>query len=175
MEMNLKLYTQSESNKKFSAKDIVVTAVLAALLFSVQVGLSFLPNIELVSLLIIIYTLIFKEKAFYAIYIFAFLEGAVYGFGVWWVMYLYVWTILYAVTYLFRRNRSVILWAVISGFFGLSFGALCAIPYFITGGIGAGIAWWVSGLLFDVVHGAGNFVVVLVLYKPIFCILEKLS
>jgi len=171
--MNLKLYTQSENNKKFSAKDIVVTAVLAALLFAVQIGLSFLPNIELVSLLIIIYTLIFKEKTIYAIYIFAFLEGVAYGFGVWWFMYLYVWTILYAVTYLFRRNQSVILWAVISGFFGLSFGALCAIPYFITGGIGAGIAWWGSGLLFDVVHGAGNFVVVLVLYKPIFYILDK--
>ncbi len=154
---------------------LVVAALLAALLFTVQVALGFLPNIELVSLMVILFTLVFGRLTVYAIYAFALLEGLMYGFGIWWVMYLYVWTILYLIVVLFKKNESVILWAVISAFFGLSFGALCAIPYAVAGGIGAGIAWWSAGIMFDITHAIGNFVVTLVLFKPLYYVLEKLK
>ena len=76
------------------AKDLAVVSLLGAAMFVVQVALAALPNVELVSLLVIVGTLAFRRRAVYAIYVFAILEGLVYGFGVWWVMYLYVWTIL---------------------------------------------------------------------------------
>lgn len=155
-------------------RDIAIIAMLSTVLFVAQVMLSFIPNIELVTLLIIVYTLVLGHKTIFTIYIFAVLEGLVYGFGIWWVMYLYVWTILYFVVRAFRKQKSVVVWALIGGFFGLTFGALCSIPYFFAGGIGAAIAWWASGLLYDVLHGIGNFIVILVLFKPLRGVMEKL-
>ena len=155
-------------------RDLVIIAMMAAMLFVVQVALSFIPNIELVTLLVMIYTLVLGRKTIFAIYVFALLEGLFYGFGVWWFMYLYVWTILYVIVRIFRRQENIVIWSLIGGAFGLSFGAMCSIPYFIAGGIGAGIAWWIAGLPYDILHGIGNFVVILVLFKPIRSVIEKL-
>jgi len=160
---------------KITTRDVVELALLTALLLVVQVGLAFLPNIELVSLLIMIYTLVLGRKTLYIIYSFAILEGVIYGFGVWWIMYLYVWTILYWIVRLLRFNKSIILWSVISAFFGLAFGALCAVPYAVIGGIMAGFTWWSAGIMFDIIHGVSNFVLVLILFKPVYHILKGLN
>lgn len=157
-----------------TVRDIVVCGLFAAVLFVVQVGLSVLPNVELVSLLIIIYTLVFQRKTIAIIYIFAVLEGIIYSFGIWWIMYLYVWTILYAITRMLRKNESALLWAVVGGFFGLAFGLLCSVPYIALGGIGTGIAWWIRGIPFDLIHGCANFITILVLFRPIYTLLKRL-
>lgn len=141
--------------------------LMTALLFLGQVFMSFLPNIELVSLLVLLYTLYLGKKVFWVIYGFIFLEGFLYGFGIWWFSYLYIWSILAAVTYVFRKNDSSLFWAIVSGFFGLSFGALCALPYLAAGGWAAAFGYWVSGLSFDIVHCVGNFILCLVLYRPL--------
>ena len=43
-------------------RELVGNAFLAAILVIVQVAFSFLPNIEFVSLLIILYTLVFEKR-----------------------------------------------------------------------------------------------------------------
>lgn len=175
--MNLKSNIQLTNNKRkhaITVKDIVICGLFAAVLLVTQVTLAALPNIELVSLLVIVYTLIFGKKTIPIIYIFALLEGVLYGFGIWWVMYLYVWTILYFIVRLFRQNESSLFWAVVGGFFGLIYGVLCSIPYFIAGGVGAGLAWWIRGIPYDLIHGVGNFIVIFVLFKPIYISLKKL-
>ena len=158
---------------KLKVKELVLLSLLAALLLVGQVALAFLPNIEVVSILIIIYTLFFKKKTLYVIYLFALLEGLIYGFGIWWIMYLYVWTILWGIAMLMQKEKSPFIWAFVSGFFGLAFGTLCSVPYFIIGGVSAGLASIVSGLMFDVTHGIGNFVVALVLFKPLNLLFQK--
>lgn len=158
---------------KLTIKELVLIALLAALLLVSQVGLAFLPNIEVVSLLIILYTLFFRKKTLYIIYIFALLEGLIYGFGIWWFMYLYVWTILWGITTLLKNEKSPIIWAFISGFFGLLFGTLCSVPYFITGGVSMGLSWIAAGLMADVIHGVGNFFVALLLFQPLYAAFRK--
>ena len=158
---------------KLTVKELVLIALLSALLLVSQVGLAFLPNIEVVSLLVILFTLFFKKKTLYIIYIFALLEGLIYGFGIWWIMYLYVWTILWGITLFFKKEKSPVIWAFISGFFGLFFGTLCSVPYFITGGVGLGLSWIVGGLMADVIHGIGNFFVALLLFKPLYAAFEQ--
>lgn len=74
-------------------REIVIYGILSAVLLAAQVSLGFLPNIEIVTLLILVYTLVFRKKVFFIIYIFVFLEGLIYGFGLWWINYLYVWSI----------------------------------------------------------------------------------
>lgn len=158
---------------KPSVKNIVLFALLAALLLIAQVALAPLPNIELVSLLIILYTVVLQKKTLYIIYVFVLLEGLIYGFGMWWFCYLYVWAVLWGITMLFRKEQNPLFFALISGLFGLFFGTLCSVPYFLTGGIEMGSAWIVSGLPFDIMHGIGNFAAALLLFRPLKNVLLK--
>lgn len=160
--------------KKLKIKDIAVIGMLSAILLTVQVALRILPNIELVSLLIILYTLVLGRKALYIIYIFVLLEGVIYGFGLWWFNYLYIWTILYVIVRMLRKNHSLYLWSFVSGMYGLCFGALCSIPYFIAGGTASGLAYWVAGFPFDAIHGISNITITLILFKPLYYILNRL-
>lgn len=159
---------QIKQTNHFSKTNHIVTmGILAAVLFAGKLAMSFLPNIEPVTTLIILYTLTYKKQVFPIVYTYVLLEGIVFGFGIWWVSYLYIWSVLVLVVLLFQKLDHALLWAVISGAFGLSFGALCAIPYLVSGGPGAAFTYWTSGIPYDILHCAGNFVLTLVLYYPL--------
>lgn len=155
-------------------RELTALAVLAALMIALQVALAFLPNIELVTLLVILTTLHFGKKAFLPIAVFVLAEGLIYGFHIWWISYLYVWPILALLVLALRSRSHPALWAVLSGFFGLFFGTLCAIPYFITGGWGAGFGYILSGIPFDILHCVGNTVSTALLFYPMDLALKKL-
>ncbi len=154
---------------------LVTMGALSAILLAGQLGLAFLPNIEVVSTLIILYTLTYKKLVFPVIFTFVLLEGMVFGFGIWWISYLYIWNILALIVLVLQKIDSALLWAVISGAFGLLFGALCAIPYLITGGPGAAIAYWSAGIPYDILHCGGNFVLTLILFRPLLRLLKYLQ
>lgn len=152
---------------RLSPRPLVVTALLAAILLLAQISLSFLPNIELVTLLLLCYTAVFPlRQVLGAVLVFDLLEGILYGFGLWWVMYLYVWPIWVILSLALRRTSSGLVRAVAAGGYGLCFGALCALPY-LAFGPGAALANWVSGIPFDIAHCAGNFLTTLLLYTPL--------
>lgn len=146
-------------------------ALFAALMFGTQVAMASLPNIHLVAMFIILATILFSWKALYSVAVFVMLEGLVYGFGIWWISYVYIWPILVPVVIVFRANDSAIFWAVIAGVHGLLFGAMCAIPYLFIGGWAAAVSYWIAGIPFDLMQCAGNFVLTLLLLMP----LKKLS
>ena len=154
-------------------RSLTLMGILTSLLFLGQVILSFLPNIELISLLLVLYTIFFGKRVFWMIYCFVLLEGFLYGFGMWFFNYLYVWALFALVCLPFRKNRSPFFWSILCGFFGLSFGALCSLPYFLTGGAAAGFSYWLSGLGFDIIHCIGNVLLCLVLFQPLYRLLEK--
>lgn len=156
------------------ATNLATMGMLSALLVTGQLGMAFLPNIEPVTFLIIVYTLVYQKRVFPVIYAFVLVEGLIFGFGIWWGSYLYIWSILAVITLFLRKNDSAVLWAVVAGAFGLLFGALCAIPYLISGGIGAAVAYWTAGIPYDIIHCAGNFAITLVLYRPVLKVLKKL-
>jgi len=146
--------------------------MLAAVLFALQVSLLHLPNIEVVSLMVILYTLVLGKEVIKILAAFTILEGIFHGFGIWWVSYLYVWPVLAGLTALLKRCGAPDWgYGVLSCVFGFCFGFLCSFPY-LAGGVGAMLAWWISGIPFDVVHGFGNLVVGLVLFKPVKRVLE---
>lgn len=154
-------------------RELAIMGVLTAIVFIAQVAMGFLPNIEAVTLLFILYTLTFGKKVFLMIYVFVFLEGIFYGFGLWWVNYLYVWTVQSIITLCFRKQTSVVFWSILSGFYGLTFGALCSIPYFFMGGPSSAFAYWVSGVIYDIPHCIGNVVLCLLLFTPLRSLLQK--
>ena len=139
-----------------------------------QVIMSSLPNIEIVSLLIILVTRKFGVRALYAIYIFVICEIFTYGMSVWVINYLYVWAVLWFVVIIIRKSDNTVLYSIVSALFGISFGTLCSLPYFITGGIGGGFGYIVSGLWFDITHCFGNLIIAAVLYRPLTKTMNKL-
>ncbi len=147
-------------------KYVATMGMLGALLVVVQVGLAFLPNIELVSLLIIVYALVVGKAVFAPIAVFVLTEGLIYGFGLWWLNYVYIWPLLALLALSMRKERSRVVWAVVSGGFGLLFGALCALPYLFIGGTPTALAYWIGGIPFDILHGIGNAVAAFFLFKP---------
>ena len=153
---------------------MVILSVLGALLIAIQVALAVLPNIELVSLLVAIYALVLGKYCFAPIYVFVLVEGLLYGFGIWWVHYLYVWSLLAVVCLALRRYASTPVIVIVNGAFGLLFGALCALTYLFIGGIPGAIAYWLSGLPFDFLHCVGNIVAALVLFRPLYRVFERM-
>lgn len=161
---------------KVNTKELAGMALLSAILLIGQVGLSFLPNVEIVSLLIYIYTQIYRKKVFFIIYVFVFLEGCIYGVGLWWFGYLYIWSILALIVLLHGKQQTpVLMTSVILGAYGISFGFLYSIPYFAAGGWAAGFSYWVSGIPFDLLHCAGNVAVSLICYRPLRSLLGRLK
>ncbi|MCD8160115.1 MAG: hypothetical protein LUE61_02845 [Clostridiales bacterium] len=153
-----------------AVRDVTSLALATALVFALQIALASLPNIEVVSLLFLLYTLHFRTKTLFIIYAFALLEGVWHGFHIWWVMYLYVWTILWAVVMLLSRKgrrHGAFFWATVNGLYGLAFGFFCSFPYVVMGGVKMAYSWWLAGLPFDAAHGVGNFVMALVLFVPL--------
>ncbi len=149
-------------------RELVTCGLLAAVLMASKYALDGLPNIELVSLLVLLYTLEFPRLALPALYTYVFVYGLLNGFGIWWIPQLYIWLPLVAAARLLRDSRAPWLWAFVSGLFGLCYGALYAASYAVmNGGIAAGFAWWVTGIPFDLLHGAGNFLLALVLFQPL--------
>ena len=130
-------------------------------------AMSGIPNVEPVTLLIILFALELPRETPGAVTVFLVLQGVLYGFGLWWAMYLYVWYLLAVLAWLLRRMDNAFGWAVFSGAYGLCFGGLCAAVYLVAKTPAFALSWWLSGLSYDVMHGAGNFVIMLLLYRPL--------
>lgn len=161
-------------NKLLTIRQIVLFGVLGALTFALKVAMALLPNIEPVSLTVMLLAVVFGKKGLYPLYIYVALEILVYGLGTWNIMYLYIWLILFLLALALKKMRSPLGWAMLSGSFGLVFGLLCAPVDVFIGGIGYAISKWASGIPFDLLHCGGNFIVALLLFSPLRQLLEKL-
>ena len=137
--------------------------------------LSSFPNIEPVTLCIIVLAVTFGKQAIWAVAVYVALELLIWGIGLWSVSYLYIWPALFYLAYFLRKENSSFVWACIAALFGFSFGALCSPPQFVIGGWTAALSWWQAGLLFDLMHGAGNFVLTLFLFSPLKKVFEILK
>lgn len=155
-------------------REMVLFACLGALTFALKMAMSYLPNIEPVSLLVMVYGAVFGKKALYPVYIYVAMEILCFGFGIWNINYLYIWAILSLGAWLLRKMEQPIGWAVLSGGFGLAFGAFCAPVDIASGGAGYALTKWASGIPFDIAHCVGNFFIALILFRPVRTLLERL-
>lgn len=159
---------------KLTLTQIALFGMLGALTFGAKVAMSGLPNIEPVSLMVMLFAVVFGWKALYPIYLYVLMEILLYGINLWNINYLYIWTVLAIAAICMRRLRNPIWWALLSGLFGLAFGLLCTPVYMALDGFDYAMRWWISGFAFDIPHAIGNFVIALVLFYPLRLLLEKL-
>lgn len=158
---------------RLTARELCALSLMGALMFGLQAAMSALPNIHITALLIILTAIFFGWRCMYSVAVFVMLEGLVWGFGIWWLSYWYLWPLLAAAAVLLRANRSPFIWAVTAGLHGLCFGALSSLPYLFIGGWAAAVSWFIAGLGFDLLHCAGNFVLTLLLFKPLYRVMER--
>ena len=169
-----------QNKKNLSIKEICLFAILGALMFISKIVMEALPNIHLLGMLTIAYTIVFRKKALIPIYVYVFLNGLFAGFNPWWIPYLYIWTILWGLTMLLPKNmpKSVacvvypILCACHGLFFGVLYAPIQALMYHFT--FKQTLTWIAAGLTFDIVHMIGNFAVGLLIF-PVSMVLKKLT
>lgn len=140
---------------------LVLCALFAALMIAGKEAMAFLPNVEVVSLFLMVYTAVYRAYALIPLYVFWAVEAVIYPYPPTVLMYLYVWLFLFGAVMLLPRDRILPspVYAVISGVFGLLFGVLCApvqAAYFGLNLEGT-LAWIAAGFPFDVTHAVGNF------------------
>ncbi|MBO6054526.1 MAG: hypothetical protein J6P31_03310 [Oscillospiraceae bacterium] len=162
-------------NWRSSARTIAICAMMAALLELGKFMLNAVANVEVVTLLILLFSRRFGWKVLPSIAVFVGLEFLFWGFGTWSFCYLYVWPLLAGIGIIFRKQNATLLWALIAGAFGLCFGALCSLTYLVIGGIHFAFTWWTAGIPYDLIHCGANFVLTLILWKPLDRLLARLA
>ena len=153
--------------------------MLSAILFCSKLLMEWAPNIHFIAMFIISFTLVYRWKALIPIYIFVLLTGVYGGFNVWWVPYLYIWLPLWGITMLLPRKMpkgvKAVVYPIVCALHGLAFGVLYAPAQAIMFGLNGEqtLAWILSGVGFDLIHGISNLVVG-TLILPLSLLLKKL-
>ncbi len=167
---------RSEKYKKLV--DILVFTMLGVIMLLSKLLMEALPNFHLLGTLITAYTIVYRKDALKPIYIFVLLSGLVYGFGLWWIPYLYIWAILWGMIMLLPKNMkpkvAVPVYMIVSGLHGILYGTLYAPAQALIWGYDfkTMLAWIVAGFSFDIMHCVGN-VVLGILILPIVTALKK--
>ncbi len=149
---------------KLKVREIAIFSMLGALMLASKILMEFLPNIHLLGVFTMAITIVYRAKALYPIYIYVFVNGLYAGFNVWWVPYLYIWTILWGVTMLLPKKMpkkiAPIVYAVVCALHGFLYGILYAPAQAIFFGYDfkTAVAWVLSGLPFDLIHGVSNLI-----------------
>ena len=164
-----------EKNKKLTAKDVAVIGMAIAVIEVCKIALQGIPNVETTTFWIMMFTMVLGGKMLFVIPAFILIEGCLYGFGLWWFSYLYIWAVLAGAAVIFRKMDSRLGWALLCGFFGLLFGSLTSIPTFILSGFAAGIAYIASGISFDLIHAVSNFLLAFLLLPVLRRLFDKLT
>lgn len=161
---------------------LAIFVMLGVIMFISDVMMEFLPNIHIVGVLTVVYTIVYRFRALIPIYIYAFLNGLFFGFGPWWVAYLYIWTILWGAVMLVPRGFSKtvkrIFYIALCALHGFAFGLLylpvqaaffSSDPTYLK-------AWWSIGFVTaDLYHGIGNLIFGILLIIPLSELLIKLE
>lgn len=148
---------------KLSAREVAVFGMLGAAMYASKLLMEFLPNVHLLGVFVVAITVAYRKKALYPIYLYVLVNGLFAGFALWWVPYLYLWTVLWGAVMLLPRRmpprvRPLVYMAVCAGH-GFLFGTLYAPAQALLFGLDfkGMLAWIVAGLPWDFVHGVSNF------------------
>lgn len=152
--------------------------MLGALMYVSQLILSALPNIHLTGVLIVAATVVYRKKALYPIYVYVFIMGLFNGFALWWLPYLYIWTVLWAFAMLIPKRipdkAAPFVYMAVCSLHGFLYGTLYAPSHALIYGLDFNgmLSYIALGIPYDVIHGISNLLCGILIY-PIVKILLK--
>lgn len=148
---------------KLTVRELTVFSMLGALMYVSKVIMEFVPNVHLLGVFVVAFTVVYRQKALYPIYVFVMLTGIFAGFAGWWIPYLYIWTILWAVVMLLPKKMpkkvQPLVYMSVSAAHGFLYGTLYAPVQALLYGLNLKgmVAWIIAGLPWDFTHGVSNF------------------
>lgn len=165
---------------KLTTREVAVFGMLGALMYASKALMEIAPNVHLIGVFIVSFTVVYRKKALYPIYIYVILCGISGGFAAWWIPYLYVWSILWGAVMLLPEDlpgkiRPVVYMAVCATH-GFLFGTLYAPAQALLFGLDfqGMTAWIIAGLPWDCIHGISNFFCG-ILIVPVISILKRIE
>lgn len=162
---------------KLTTREIAIFGMLGAVMYASKVIMEIFPNIHLIGVFTVAFTVVYRKKALYPIYTYVMLNGIFCGFATWWIPYLYLWTVLWgAVMFLPKKmpkKIQPIVYMTVCAVHGFLFGILYAPAQALLYGLNlkSMVAWIVAGLPWDFIHGISNFFCG-ILIMPIIAILR---
>lgn len=142
---------------------MAVFAMLGALMYASKMIMEVAPNVHLLGVFTIAFTVVYRKKALYPIYTYVMLNGIFCGFATWWIPYLYLWAVLWGATMLLPKRipekLRPLVYMLLCAAHGFLFGTLYAPAQALLYGLSFQkmVAWIISGLPWDFVHGVSNF------------------
>ena len=142
---------------------MAVFAMLGALMYASKMIIEVAPNVHLLGVFTIAFTVVYRKKALYPIYTYVMLNGIFCGFATWWIPYLYLWAVLWGATMLLPKRipekLRPLVYMLLCAAHGFLFGTLYAPAQALLYGLSFQkmVAWIISGLPWDFVHGVSNF------------------
>lgn len=148
---------------KLTIKEMAIFSMLGTVMYVSKILMELAPNIHLLGVFTVAFTVVYRKKALYPIYIYVLLNGIFSGFTTWWIPYLYLWTVLWGAVMLLPRHMApwvaTPVYMTVCALHGFLFGTLYAPAQAIFFGLDfkATIAWILAGLPYDILHGTSNF------------------
>jgi hypothetical protein len=142
---------------------MAVFAMLGALMYASKMIMEVAPNVHLLGVFTIAFAVVYRKKALYPIYTYVLLNGIFCGFATWWIPYLYLWAVLWGATMLLPKRIPEkirpLVYMLLCAAHGFLFGTLYAPAQALLYGLSFQkmVAWIISGLPWDFVHGVSNF------------------
>ena len=169
--------------RSLTVRYTALVGMMAAIIEGGKLAFAALPNIEVVSLFVALFSYSFGWAGVLSAFVFVCIEPLIWGFGTWFVSYLIYWPAL-ALLFLFLgkarvRNRFAITAVIaLSTFF---FGILTSLVdvglfsgsfdrFFYRFGI-----YYARGIVFYAVHIVSNLLIFLFLFNPLRTLLKKIK
>ena len=165
---------------KLTIREMTIFSMLGALMFASKMLMEVAPNIHLLGVFTVAFTVVYRAKALYPIYIYVLLNGIFAGFATWWIPYLYIWAVLWGMTMLLPKKMpkpvAMVVYSVVNALHGYGFGILYAPAQAVLFGLSfkGMLAWIVAGFPFDAIHGTSNLICGL-LIVPIVMVLRSME
>ena len=147
---------------KLTLKEAILFALLGDLMFASKIVMELLPNMHLLAVFTIAFTVVFRQKALYPITVYVAVSGLFYGFSTWWIPHIYLWVVLWGAVMLLPQNMpkgvAQAVYIAVCGAHGFLYGTLYAPAQALLFGLDwkGMLTWIVGGFPFDAIHGVSN-------------------
>ena len=148
---------------KLTIRETAIFGMLGAVMYASKIIMEFIPNVHLLGVFSVEFTVVYMIKALYPIYTYVILNGVFSGFTAWWVPYLYLWTVLWGAVMLLPKKMpkkiQPVVYMSVCAAHGFLFGTLYAPAQAVIYGLSfkGMVAWIIAGLPWDCIHGVSNF------------------
>ena len=173
----------AKNGEVLNARSIALVGIMAATLECGKLALSFLPNIEVITILCALYGYVFGIYGIIATAVFVCIEPLIYGFGSWIITYFIYWPLVAFIFMLLRKRgvKSRLLLTTVAVALTTCFGVLSSIvdaAFYL--GINKNylsnvVLYYVRGMVFYIVQIACNAVLFPTLFLFLSNKLEKIK